>query len=164
MFRTLIEWLRKPRVKNWNNAFLAKQRWMTIWQEWKKSNSLIGETKNRLKNLKQNYVAFSLPCNLNKKHGIFMFFFFFKDFRFKNLIFRFIHRVSAFKKNCLRAVSPYSINIFFSQQFWRIKKLISWTVSNWHNTLFSKNICYICKGDLQRPFRNLKINRSSSSS
>ena len=97
----LIEKLRKPRVKDWNNAFLSKQRWMTIWQEWKKSNSLIGETKNRLKNLKHNYVAFSLPCNLNKKHGIFMFFFFFKDFRFKNLIFRFIHRVSAFKKNCL---------------------------------------------------------------
>ena len=66
-----------------------------------KSNSLISETKNRFKNLKHNYVAFSLPCNLNKKHGIFMFFFFFKDFRFKNLIFRFIHRVSAFKKNCL---------------------------------------------------------------
>ena len=74
----LIEKLRKPRVKDWNNAFLAKQRWMTIWQEWKKSNSLIGETKNRLKNLKQNYVTFSLPCNLNKKHGIFMFFFFLK--------------------------------------------------------------------------------------
>ena len=31
---------------------------MTIWQEWKKNNSLIGEIKNRLENLKQNYVAF----------------------------------------------------------------------------------------------------------
>ena len=58
LFRTLIEWLRKPRVKDWNNAFLEKQRWMTIWQESKKDNSSIGETKNRLENLKQNYVAF----------------------------------------------------------------------------------------------------------
>ena len=31
---------------------------MKIWQEWKKSNSSIGDTKNRLENLKQNYVAF----------------------------------------------------------------------------------------------------------
>ena len=58
LFRILIEWLRKPRVKDWNNAFLEKQRWMTIWQESKKDNSSIGETKNRLENLKQNYVAF----------------------------------------------------------------------------------------------------------
>ena len=58
LFRVLIEWLRQPRVKNWNNAFLAKQRWMTIWQECKKCNSFIGETKNRIENLKQNYVAF----------------------------------------------------------------------------------------------------------
>ena len=136
---------------------------MTIWQEWKKSNSLIGETKNHLKNLKHNYVAFSLPCNLNKKHGIFMFFFFFKDFRFKNLIFRFIHRVSAFKKNCLTCSFSLQYQYILQPTVWRIKKLISWTVSNWRNTLFSKNICYICKGDLQRPFRNLKINRSSSS-
>ena len=47
-------------------------------------------------------------------------------------------------KNCLRAISPYSINIFFSQQFWRIKKLISWTASNWCNTSFSKNISLNC--------------------
>ena len=48
---------------------------------------------------------------------------------------------------------------------------LSWSAfldtSNWRNTLFSKNIywdiCYICTGDLQRPFRNLKINRSPSS-
>ena len=68
---------------------------MPIWQEWKKSNSSIGETKNRLENLKQNKVALLLPRNLNKKHGIFVFFFL-KNFRFKNMIFRFIHRVSAF--------------------------------------------------------------------
>ena len=75
MFRVLIEWLRQPRVKNWNNAFLAKQRWMTIWQEWKKCNSLIGETKNRLENLRQNYFTSWLPRNLNEKHDILMFLF-----------------------------------------------------------------------------------------
>ena len=75
MFRVLIEWLRQPRVKNWNNAFLAKQRWMKIWQEWKKCNSLIGETKNRLENLRQNYFTSWLPRNLNEKHDILMFLF-----------------------------------------------------------------------------------------
>ena len=38
------------------NAFPAKQRWMTIWQEWKKSNTFIDKTKNRLENLKHDHV------------------------------------------------------------------------------------------------------------
>ena len=97
LFRILIEWLRKPRFRNWNNAFHAKQRWLTIWQEWTKIKSFIADTKNRLKNVKQDYVAFLPPRKLNKNHGIFMFFFFyFLNFRLKNLNFPFIHCVSAF--------------------------------------------------------------------
>ena len=42
----------------------------------KKINSFIAETG--LENVKQDYVAFLPPRNLNKNHGIFMFFFFFK--------------------------------------------------------------------------------------
>ena len=112
MFRVLIEWLRQPRVKNWNNAFLAKQRWMKIWQEWKKCNSLIGETKNRLENLKQNYFTSWLPRNLNEKHDILMFLFL-KISDLKILFFRFIHRVSAFTLS----LPDYDTKELFNVQF-----------------------------------------------
>ena len=49
------------------------------WQSDKsvqKIKSFIADTKNRLKNVKQDYVAFLPPRNLSKNHGIFMFFFF----------------------------------------------------------------------------------------
>ena len=48
---------------------------MTIWQEWKKVTALSLEQKNYLENIKQKYVAFQPPRNLNKKSGIFMLFF-----------------------------------------------------------------------------------------
>ena len=60
---------------------------MTIWQEWTKIKSFIADTKNRLKNVKQDYVAFLSPRNLNKNHGIFMFFFLFFKFQIKKFEF-----------------------------------------------------------------------------
>ena len=48
---------------------------MTIWQEGKKLTALLLKQKIGLENVKQDYVAFLPPCNLNKNHGIFMFFF-----------------------------------------------------------------------------------------
>ena len=91
--------------------------------------------------------------------------FFKHDFRFKNLIFLIIHRVSAFifqsknmtPKNCLTCNFSPQYQYILQPKVWRIKKLISWTASNWRNTLFSKNIswyiCYVCKGDLVRSWK-----------
>ena len=62
----------------------------------KKVNSFTAKTENRLEDLKQNYVAFQLPRNLNKIMASSCSFFFFINFRFKNLNFPFMHRVSTF--------------------------------------------------------------------
>ena len=123
-----------------------RNKWQ--WLFFKKSNSIIGRTKkNRWENLKHNYVALQLPRNCIQTIASLFF--------LRNK-FPFIHRVAALLfqsqtrtiKNCwTRVISLYSINIFFSQQFWRINKLISWMVLNWRNTSISKNtysdICYI---------------------
>ena len=61
----------------------------------KKVTALSLEQKNWFENIKQKYVAFQPPRNLNKKSSIF-FIIFLKDFRFKGLNFLFILRVSAF--------------------------------------------------------------------
>ena len=63
------------KIREFINVFPAKLRWMTIWQEWKKVTALSLEQKNCLENIKQKYVAFQPPRNLNKKSGIFMLFF-----------------------------------------------------------------------------------------
>ena len=63
------------KMREFINVFPAKLRWMTIWQEWKKVTALSLEQKNCLENIKQKYVAFQPPRNLNKKSGIFMLFF-----------------------------------------------------------------------------------------
>ena len=47
----------------------------------KKVNSFTAKTKNRLEDLKQNYVAFQLPRNLNKNMASSCSFFFFHKFQ-----------------------------------------------------------------------------------
>ena len=44
----------------------------------KKVNSFTAKTKNRLEDLKQNYVAFQLPRNLNRNMASSYYFFFHK--------------------------------------------------------------------------------------
>ena len=63
-------------------------------------------------------------------------------------------------KNCLTCNFSLQYQYILQPIFLRIKKLISWTVSNWRNTSFSKNIswdiCYISKEDLARSWK-LKV-------
>ena len=82
----------------------------------KKSTSFIAKTKNRLENLKQDHVPFQLPRNLLKKHGNFILFFQ-KDFRLNNLIFPFMHRVSASILSLLDSTTKNCSTCNFSLQY-----------------------------------------------
>ena len=62
----------------------------------KKLTALLLKQKIGLENVKQDYVAFLPPRNLNKKSWHFHVLFLKKKFRFKNLNFPFVHCVSAF--------------------------------------------------------------------
>ena len=64
MLSILIEWLRKPRVRKWNDTFPAKQKWMTMtFCEKKVTASSVEQKQNRSGNLKHHYVAFQFPSN-----------------------------------------------------------------------------------------------------
>ena len=67
------------------------------------------------------------------------------------------HSKNMTPKNCLTCNFSLQYQYILQPTVWRIKKLISWTASNWCNTFFLKNIswdiCYVCKGDLVKSWK-----------
>ena len=112
MFRVLIEWLRQPRVKNWNNAFLAKTEMNDNLTRMKKMQQPHRWNKESFRKPKTELLHFLTSTQFKWKtwHPHVPFF---KDFRFKNLIFRFIHRVSAFTLS----LPDYDTKELFNVQF-----------------------------------------------
>ena len=72
-------------------------------------------------------------------------------------LFLLFHSKNMTPKNCLTCNFSLRYQYILQPTVWRVKKLMSWTASNWRNTSFSKNIywdiCYICKGDLVRTWK-----------